>query len=175
MCSGIYIITCLPNGKRYVGSSVQIPVRWSQHKTDLRGGYHGNAHFQRCWDKYGPEAFTWEVLERSSPEELVEREQHYLDTLRPELNGSPNATAPMRGQTMSEEQKAKISVTLRARYSGKPGNRLGTKHSAESRAKISAGLKGNTYRRGKTMSEATKVKMRESQRLRRARERQENV
>lgn len=50
--SGIYLITNTKNNKKYVGQSWNIFQRWTNHRTSLRGGYHGNTHLQNAWNKY---------------------------------------------------------------------------------------------------------------------------
>lgn len=119
---GVYLITCIPTGKRYIGSSVSLEKRWIGHKSALRRLVHENMHLQRSWNKYGEAAFKFDVLEECAPEELLKREQQWLDTERPEFNIAPQATAPMagrkhslrtlrklRGRVMSAETRARMS------------------------------------------------------------------
>jgi group I intron endonuclease len=68
--SGIYAIRCLVNGKVYVGSAVNIVSRWRVHKHHLTHHKHHSIHLQRVWDKHGPEAFSWEILEYVEPEQF---------------------------------------------------------------------------------------------------------
>jgi group I intron endonuclease len=79
---GIYKITCVPNGRFYIGSSYHFRKRYGEHCTMARAREH-NPIFQASWDKYGENQFTFEVLEVLTKETLVTREQFYLDTLRP--------------------------------------------------------------------------------------------
>lgn len=51
--SGIYKILNIKNGKFYIGSSNNIKVRWSQHKTLLKNNKHENKYLQNAWNKYG--------------------------------------------------------------------------------------------------------------------------
>lgn len=60
---GIYQITCIPTGKIYIGSAVNIRRRWSQHKHDLNYKKHTNSYLQHAWNKYGEECFRFNVLE----------------------------------------------------------------------------------------------------------------
>ena len=48
---GIYAITNIMDGKAtaYVGRSIDIERRWKEHRRDLRGGLHPNAHLQSAW------------------------------------------------------------------------------------------------------------------------------
>ena len=80
---GIYKITNIVNDKIYVGQSIAIKQRWSQHKAELRKNKHGNCHLQKAWNKYGEEKFKFSVLEYLdtdiSKDFLTEREQYWID------------------------------------------------------------------------------------------------
>lgn len=91
-CSGVYQITCPGNSRCYIGSSKNIQSRWSHHLHLLNGGYHYNRKLQTSFSKYGVESFSIEVLLVCSQEELLAREQEYLNRLSPELNCSMIAT-----------------------------------------------------------------------------------
>ncbi len=84
--TGIYQIRCGPTGKSYVGSSVQIYVRWAQHRRALRTNRHHAPHLQRAWNRHGADAFYFEILDECDRSLLVEREQHYVDILHPKFN-----------------------------------------------------------------------------------------
>lgn len=80
MKSGIYRIRNLKTGRSYIGSSRNIPKRWAQHRCDLRAGRHHCVYLQRSWNKYGEEAFVFEVEESCKSKDLKEREKHFLET-----------------------------------------------------------------------------------------------
>ena len=61
--SGIYMITCTTNKKIYIGSTCNLYNRRRDHFSALRQKRHGNPYLQRAWNKYGEQAFTFEVLE----------------------------------------------------------------------------------------------------------------
>ena len=61
--SGVYQIRCIPTGKIYVGSAVNLSKRQRDHVNSLRQGDHENVYLQRAWDKYGEENFEFTVLE----------------------------------------------------------------------------------------------------------------
>lgn len=82
---GIYRIKNLINNKCYYGSSKNIEVRWRKHKNDLNKGKHVNKILQRAWDKYNSESFIFEVVEECAENNLLIREQEFLD-LKPEYN-----------------------------------------------------------------------------------------
>jgi group I intron endonuclease len=105
--SGVYCIVNFINGHFYVGSSKNISNRWSRHKSDLRKEKHGNRYLQRAWNKYGVENFGFNIIEETSVENLVEREQYYLDSCKPQYNMCPNAFT-IRGIKRTQEVKDKI-------------------------------------------------------------------
>ena len=134
--SGIYKITCTVTGKFYIGSAKDIQHRLARHKSDLGRNVHHNILLQRAVNKYGKDVFEFEILEFvDNIESLIQREQHYLDTLNPcDINIGFNLVAKA-GLTpsgpLSEETKAKISKTL-----------TGRKHTEETKLKMSEAHKG---------------------------------
>ena len=135
---GIYVITCIPTGKLYVGSSQNITRRFTKHRSLLRLNKHPNRHLQNAWNKYGHEAFNFSVLETTDSDELINREQYWVDRFRPfgrkGFNINPHVDKPaMLGKRLSVEVRQKMSASL-----------MGHPTSDETRAKISAALKGKT-------------------------------
>lgn len=80
--SGVYKITCIENGKFYIGSSENTHKRHLGHFHDLRKNIHANRHLQRAWNKYGKSNFVFEVIEIVEEKLLLEREQTWLDATR---------------------------------------------------------------------------------------------
>lgn len=113
--SGIYMFFNMVSGKRYVGSSVDIYNRIHEHYHNLENNKSHNAHFQSSWNKYGKDAFIYCVLEYCNAEDRFNREQYYIDSLKPEYNLTLNVVANF-GHKVSEETKTKISNTLKERY-----------------------------------------------------------
>lgn len=85
---GIYQIRNLINGKIYVGSTVnKFYRRWCAHKGLLNKNKHDSIKLQRGWNKYGKENFVFEILEVvEDKNKVIEREQFYIDTLKPWYN-----------------------------------------------------------------------------------------
>lgn len=83
---GIYTITHITTGRQYVGSSINIKLRWKYHKESLRAGKHHSCLLQRAWLKYGDAAFEWIVIEQCSKEYLSEREVFWISELNPFYN-----------------------------------------------------------------------------------------
>ena len=58
----VYTLTCLKNGKRYVGSTVKPQIRKKQHFNNLKAHRHCNKRLQQDFDKYGIENFVFEII-----------------------------------------------------------------------------------------------------------------
>ena len=80
---GVYKIINKVNGKFYIGSSKNIYKRWDQHRNSLRNHCHDNEYLQNAWNKYGENNFEFEIIEECDPQVQFEREQYYLNTLKP--------------------------------------------------------------------------------------------
>lgn len=78
---GIYEIRNTINGKRYIGSSVNIKSRWRSHKTAILAKTSECTKLQRAWNKYGGQSFVFNIVEivNGDKEELYKREQYYID------------------------------------------------------------------------------------------------
>lgn len=141
---GVYEIVCKVNGRRYVGSAVNLDKRWRRHYRQLNDGVHYNQHLQRAWNKYGSEAFFFKVVEHVEDSDvLIQREQFYIDSTSPEFNICPTAGS-QKGRKAGPELRAKLS----AAHKGKPSHRKGTKHSEDTKRKISktkTGVKMGPY------------------------------
>lgn len=141
MISCVYEILNIVNGKPYVGSTTQgFNIRWKDHRNDLKAGRHSNPHLQASYNKYGPEAFEFFVIEYCEPEECLKKEQFWMDALKVVKKGYN--ICPVAGNTLgrkcSDETKKKISVA-----------NFGNKHTDEARKKMS----------GKELSEEHKNKI----------------
>jgi len=132
MPSGVYQILNRINGKRYIGSTINIKRRWQGHLNRLRYGQHGNQHLQQAFDKHGENTFVFSVLEYTETQMLVEREQHYLNVYLPEYNISPMAGSPL-GVRHGAEVRRRMSKA-----------HIGHPVSAETRHKISDALTGRS-------------------------------
>lgn len=83
---GIYKITNLLNNKFYIGSSCDIRARKYLHFSMLKNNKHHSPILQRVYNKYGKKYLSFEIIEECDVENLIEREQYYLDSLKPEYN-----------------------------------------------------------------------------------------
>lgn len=130
----IYAIRHIESGRMYVGSALSFNKRRRLHLWALRRGTHHSIKLQRAWNKYGEDAFVFEVVEPvADSASLISREQHWIDTMSAVKTGyniRPTAGSAL-GTRHSAETKARMSLL-----------KTGLRASAETRAKISASKKG---------------------------------
>lgn len=107
--SGIYVIRCSASGNCYVGSTSNFAHRWNVHRSTLRNGKHHSVVLQRAWLKYGEGSFSARIIEVCEPtqETLIEREQFWLDLIKPTYNCSMTARVSL-GAVFSEERRANM-------------------------------------------------------------------
>ena len=105
---GIYKITS-PNGKIYIGQSVNIKRRWNQHKYQKL-----DTILSRSFKKYGVDNDTFEILCECEISELNEKERYYQDYYNAiglnGLNSKLTQTNDKSGYT-TEEVKLKIKIS----------------------------------------------------------------
>jgi group I intron endonuclease len=154
MSQVIYKIINLVNDKFYVGSTTNKKVRFRQHRKLLRGNRHHCKHLQSAWNKYGEEKFDFVVIEEVAEalslqsvedtylKEHVGKEYCYNSGYRSDApwRNAPAEATPNFGKVMHQDQKTKISSSLKEFYAEDYFNhpRVGKIHSDETKAIISA-------------------------------------
>jgi group I intron endonuclease len=139
--SGIYRWVNLINGKTYIGSGLNLSNRLSHYfsqkhmETSLKTS---KSAIYSALIKHGCYNFSLEILEYCSVENLIQREQYFIDIMEPEYNILKTAGSRL-GSNHSEESRAKISAAQK----GKFNSMFGKTHDEEARAKMS------TYKKGK--------------------------
>lgn len=118
MTCGIYEIVNTVNGKRYVGSSVDIDSRWQTHIRELRRGTHHAQHLQRSFNKHGEDAFVIRCITECEREELIPLEQAELDSGY-DYNSSPTAGNTL-GLKFSDEARERVRQNRLDRYAADP-------------------------------------------------------
>lgn len=137
MASGIYTITNKVNGKIYVGFTNNFISRKQTHFANLRHNSHDNNYLQNAWNKYGEEAFEFEILEECSEEYLASQEHYWATILNVndrEYGYNRMYTHPYGRTNHSEETKEKISESKRGKK--KKPNSYTWKHKPESIEKM---------------------------------------
>ena len=78
---GIYKFTNKITGESYIGQSLDIQKRYTQHKNrhDHKKIEYENSYFHMMLRHYGFENFDFEILEECSAEQLNDREIYYID------------------------------------------------------------------------------------------------
>jgi group I intron endonuclease len=146
--SGIYGFICKTTGKLYVGSSINLSYRFSQHIKGSRS----NILLQKAIKKYKLEDFIFIVFEYCDPKDLLFREQYYLNCLKPQYNINPTAGSWL-GAKHSTETIANMSLAK----TGENNPMFGKNLTVETKARISEANKG------KTASAETKAKLSKAQ------------
>jgi group I intron endonuclease len=163
----IYQITSKVHPDRiYVGSTLDFHDRVRRHKNQLKLKNHHNIKIQSHVDKHGIDDLLFSVLEIicfESKEQVIGREQYYIDTLNPYLNINIIADSSI-GVKRSEETKRKVGKASEGRPMPKhvldllvsinTGSHISEEHkkaisNAQSKPKpwLSERNKGNTFGR----------------------------
>ena len=111
--SGIYMLTCKINGKRYIGQAQNIAKRMYNHKCSRHKYY--EQVIVHAIVKYGWENFDKTVLEFCPIEKLDEREIFWIAKLKPEYNISSGGVS-RRGYKLSKKTREKLSEVAKVRW-----------------------------------------------------------
>jgi group I intron endonuclease len=142
--SGIYMISCIPLEKTYIGVSNSVKPRLNAHKNSLKNGYHFCRELQKDFIKYGIENFLFQKLLIGAGLEKAELEileTTILLTLPPEKRYNkytnwrkrPNELNPFYGKTHTKKAREEQSIANK----GKPSSFKGSKHTNQVKELIS--------------------------------------
>lgn len=141
---GIYKITNKINGNFYIGQSIDIQRRFTEHKTP-----HGKmTSIKLAIKKYGKENFKFEVIEECKVEELDAKEIYWIAKLKPQYNRSAGGSGST-SHYVSEQTKEILSTKNKLYWA---------KLSTEEKEKICKRLTGPP--KGHAVSKETKEKLR---------------
>ena len=84
--SGIYKITNTITGDFYIGSSKNVKRRWREHRCKSSWKKYSNNPLYLDMKKYGLDKFELEILEEVEIDKLKEKEQEFIETLKPTYN-----------------------------------------------------------------------------------------
>ena len=107
--SGVYRIINMENNKTYVGSSINLYARFHVYFNIKKISEGGNRNLLICKAlvKYGYSRFSLQILEYCEKENVLAREQYYLDLLQPEYNIQKIAGSPQ-GYKHTEASRKKM-------------------------------------------------------------------
>jgi group I intron endonuclease len=118
--TGVYKILNTITGDFYIGSASRVHkskcfcgfhTRFAKHKNYLDNNKHKNTHLQRSYNKYGKDNFEFKILEFCQPENCLEREQYYMDNLKPTYNIRKIAAGSNLGIIFTKEHCDRISIS----------------------------------------------------------------
>ena len=162
--SGIYYILNTVTGCRYVGSAINVQRRFTTHRKQLTLRKHHSAKLQNAWNKYGSDAFEFVMIESVSDKaNLICREQHWIDAhsaaSRTGYNISPRAGSTL-GTKRTAEAKAKMSKAWEGRIvSEETKQKLSLASKGKSRPPFSDAWRANMVKAKSFTSEETRAKM----------------
>lgn len=145
--SGVYLILNTVNGKFYIGSASsksdkhnRLYFRFRNHFYNSEKGT--NKNLRKAIIKYGIHKFTFNIIAFDSFENILNLENFYINTYKPEYNILTNALNSL-GYKHTEETKTKLKLN----------------YSEERKEKI------GSLNRNKTLSETTKTLISQSMKL----------
>lgn len=177
MSSGIYKIVNKSTGDFYIGSAININNRFHKHKSALANNKHCNYMLQTIYNENGLDMFLFESIEIINDKtKLVEREQHYIDTLNPKYNlcktagswlgykhrkesrlkMSKNNPRIWKGKNLPEKTKKKISLAQLGPKNHMYGKKV-TEERRQQMSELQSGEKNSMF--GKKHSKESKLKM----------------
>ena len=83
---GIYKITNTVTGDFYIGSSKDVKQRWRAHKCKSTWKNYPNIPMYLDMQRYGIDKFEFQILEEVEEGSLKEKEQYFIETLKPTYN-----------------------------------------------------------------------------------------
>src|SRR4030042_1966108 len=99
--SGIYVIKNSITNFIYLGSTKCFYRRYQRHRKPLLNLIHDNKHLQNSFNKHGVDAFSFHIIEIVNTNNLIEREQYWLNLLKEEVNKSFYNITTIAGSTMN--------------------------------------------------------------------------
>lgn len=134
--SGVYRLINLTNDSIYVGSSSDLGRRFTSYYSFMYIDAQKTSLICKALLKYGYSKFSLEVIEYCPVEKLLEREQYYIDMLKPRYNILQVAGCSSLGYRHTKETLAKFKAR---KHTKETIEKFKAKvFSEETRAKISA-------------------------------------
>jgi group I intron endonuclease len=150
---GIYRITHKATGRHYVGQSVNILERWSEHPRR-------DSHVGRALRKYGKDAFEFAVLCECTEAELHGLEARWIKELECTTKGFNKSTGGVQPRLV-QASRHKISVAQKARWAAEPERLAAATRAALQRPEVRAKIAGSVSRAFKALPEAKQQVLRD--------------
>jgi group I intron endonuclease len=115
----------------YIGSATIVERRWKLHLFQLRKGIHHSRKLQNHYNKYGESDLQFSILLGCEKEELIDKEQFFIDSLNPYFNIC-QLVGSTRGIKLSEDTRKKMSISRQK----EKNPFFGKHHSEETKAKF---------------------------------------
>ena len=114
---GIYKLFSNINKRLYIGSSSNLYARISNHFERLNKIEHTNIILQNHFNKYGKDSINFEIIEYCKIEDLIIREQYWMDYYQSYDKGFNirKIAESSQGLKHSEETKLKMSLAGKGR------------------------------------------------------------
>ena len=84
--SAVYMIVNTVTGDFYIGSSKDVKHRWALHKIPYTLNKYQSNPMYHDMKKYGVDSFEFQILEEVEIEQLKEKEQQFIEKLKPTYN-----------------------------------------------------------------------------------------
>jgi group I intron endonuclease len=112
---GVYEIRNTITGDIYVGASNRIPIRLKAHRRALELNRHHSKRLQADWNKYGPDAFTFQIMRPLSADDLLwEEEALAIFELKPAYNTAPTMKITSREEVERCKEEVRVWREKRA-------------------------------------------------------------
>ena len=116
--SAVYKITNTVTGDFYIGSSKDVKQRLAVHKCQSRWNKYPSNPMYLDMQKYGVDKFVFEILAEVESEQLKEKEQYFIETLKPTYNdyNAKGLNVERRKERNKEYQKSDKCKEYRKEY-----------------------------------------------------------
>jgi group I intron endonuclease len=119
----IYLVTCVPNGKQYVGQALLLTgsdlrqygtyKRWVAHLYEAKNNMKTCRYLNNAINKYGEEAFIVEAILTCKISDMTKYEDHFINYYNTLVPNGYNLRGAGRCGRASEETKKKMSESIR--------------------------------------------------------------
>mgnify|MGYP006342118523 CR=1 FL=1 len=108
---GVYQIKNNENSKVLIGTSCNLKNRWLTLRMQLESKRHPNARLQKDWNDFGPDSFSYEVIEEKECKDIINinwelenMEKEWLEKLQPYEDKGYNTGYSFHGRMLALAQ-----------------------------------------------------------------------